>query len=198
MRARMILLVLAILLVAGFAAQNWTEINRSTLLNFGILQAEAPLGLILLTLLGLSLLVFAASAASMRTQNLMESRTHAKQLHAQRELAEKAEASRFTDLRQMLDHHLREEQKREHVVSAEMEKTMAQHQRELRNQLEQMYHLLTSRLSELERRLDSRNPTRVERVERVDPVPPVRGDAVPPGRTVEAGPMHAPHGRERV
>ena len=184
MRARMIILVLAILAVAGFAAQNWAEISRPSTLNFGVVQAEAPMGLILLTLLGLTLLVFLASAASMRTHNLMESRQHAKALQAQRDLAERAEASRFTDLRQMLDSHLRAEQQREQVVSTEMEKTMAQHQRELRNQLEQMYHLLTSRLSDLERRLDARGGPVVGRVE-----------PSTPARTVEPHPVH---GRERV
>ncbi len=110
MRARMLLLVLAILVVAGFAAQNWSQITQPSLLNFGVVQATAPLGLILLTLLGLTLLVFLASAASMRTHSLMESRQHAKQLQAQRDLADKAEASRFTDLRGVLDNHLRETQ----------------------------------------------------------------------------------------
>ena len=191
MRARMIILVLVILAVAGFAAQNWPEITRQSTLNFGVVQASAPMGLILLTLLGLTLLVFLATAASMRTQSLVESRQHAKALNAQRELAERAEASRFTDLRQLLDSHLRDEKQREGMVQAEMEKTMAQHQRELRNQLEQMYHLLTSRLSEMERRMDSRSGVRVERVEDVQParvVEPVVGTH---------SSQHAP-GRERV
>ena len=158
MRARLILLVLAVLLVAGFAAQNWPEFNRPSPLNLGVATVEAPLGLILLILLGVALLVFIAAAASLRTRSLIESRQQARALHAQRELADKAEASRFTDLRQMLDQHLRENR----GTSPDLEKSLAQHQRELRNQLEQMYHLLTSRLTELERRLDSRNPRTVD------------------------------------
>lgn len=153
MRARLVLLVLAILLIAGFAAQNWAEFNRPSPLNLGIATVEAPLGLILLILLGAALLVFIAAAASLRTRALIESRQQSRALHAQRELADKAEASRFTDLRQMLDAHLRENR----GPNPDLEKTLAQHQRDLRNQLEQMYHLLTSRLSELERRLDARN-----------------------------------------
>lgn len=168
MRARMLFLVLVVLAVAGFAYQNWAEIVRPTTLSFGVLQSQAPLGLILLTLLGVTLLVFLASTATLRTQSLVESRQHAKALHHQRELADKAEASRFTELRTALDSHLRESRQRESVASSELDRAMAQHQRELRNQLEQMYHLLTARFSELERRLDSR-PARVERVETVQP-----------------------------
>ena len=189
MRARMLLLVLAVLLVAGFAAQNWTEINRTSTLNFGVMTAEAPMGLILLTLLGLLALAYLATAASMRTQALIESRQNARALHQQRELAEKAEASRFTDLRSVLDGHLREMRQRETIGNTEVERTMAQHQRELRNQLEQMYHLLVSRLGELERRIDGRG-LRDPVVERTDTVPP---------RMVDPRPVHdVPPGRERV
>ncbi len=194
MRARMLLLVLAILVVAGFAAQNWAQITQPSQLTFGVVQATAPLGLILLTLLGLTLLVFLASAASMRTTSLVESRQHAKQLQQQRDLADKAEASRFTDLRGVLDNHLRETRQREQTANTELDKTLSQHHRELRNQLEQMYHLLTTRLGELERRLDS-GGTRVERVERVEPPMAGRPDYAPQGRVVEPEPVHAPHGR---
>jgi len=186
MRARMLLLVLAIVLVGAFAYQNWSQITTPSTLTFGVLEAAAPLGLILLTLLGITLLVALASTASMRTRSLVESRHHAKELQVQRDLAEKAEASRFTDLRQVLDTHLRESRQRETVLNAEMERAMAQHQRELRNQLEQMYHLLTSRLSELERRIDHR-PGRVEHVETVQPV-----------RTETLHPHASSTGRERV
>jgi uncharacterized integral membrane protein len=167
MRARLILLVLIILVVAGFAAQNWSEFNRPSPLTVGVATVEAPLGLILLIVLGIALLVFIAAAASMRTRGLIESRQQSRALHAQRELADKAEASRFTDLRQMLDAHLRDNR------APDLDKMLAQHQRELRNQLEQMYHLLTSRLTEVERRIDART-TRV-----VEPVMPDRVEATP-------------------
>lgn len=150
MRGRMIVLVLAILAVAGFAAQNWAEINRSSPLNFGVVVTDAPLGLILLSLLGLTLLLFLASAATMRTQALIESRQHAKALQAQRDLADRAEASRFTDLRQQLDAHLRDSREHENLATAEMNKALAQHQREMRAQLEQMNHMLANRLAELD------------------------------------------------
>ncbi|WBY02007.1 hypothetical protein PE066_00255 [Ramlibacter tataouinensis] len=194
MRARTVLLLVAILLVAGFAAQNWTQINQPTQLTFGTVTATAPLGLILLTLLALTLLVFLASAVSMRTHSLVESRQHAKALQAQRDLAERAEASRFTDLRGVLDNHLREMRQREQAANTELDKTLSQHHRELRNQLEQMYHLLTSRMGELERRLDNR-PARVERVEHVETPMSAQPEDVPPGRMVEPEPLHAPHGR---
>jgi len=108
MRTRFVLLVVAILLIAGFAALNWSEIIRPSPLLFGPVVMDAPLGAILLGLLALAVVVFALSAASMRTSTLLESRHHYKELEAQRALADKAEASRFTELRTHFDTHMRE------------------------------------------------------------------------------------------
>ena len=73
---------------------------------------------------------------------------------AQRDLADKAEASRFTDLRQHLDTHLRENRQREAIAATEFEKAMVQSQRELRTQLEQMNRTLAARLGEIDSRLE--------------------------------------------
>jgi DNA anti-recombination protein RmuC len=156
MRARMVVLVIAILAVAAFAALNWSEMLRTTPLSFGVLVADAPLGLILLGVTTLLLLAFVVSSATSRTEYLLESRSHSKALEAQRELADKAEASRFTDLRLHLDTQLRENRQREAIAAAEFEKAMVQSQRELRTQLEQMNRLVASRLSEIETRIDAR------------------------------------------
>ena len=84
MRSRFVLLLVAILLIAGFAALNWSEVNRQSPLLFGPFVMEAPLGAILLSLLALAVVVFALSAASMRTSTLLESRHHSRELEAQR------------------------------------------------------------------------------------------------------------------
>lgn len=176
MRARFILLVLAVLLVAAFAALNWSEFMRTSPLSFGTMVMEAPLGLIMLGLLAAAVLVFAIFSAATRTGYLAESRRHFKDLDAQRALADRAEGSRFTDLRQHLDTQLRELRQRDAIAATEFEKAMVGAQRELRTQLEQMNRLLMSRLGELESRLDTRferlgvhphagEPTREERIE---------------------------------
>ena len=132
MRARLIFIVVAILLLAAFSALNWSEFTRTAPLSFGVITAQAPLGLILLVVLGLTLAVFLVSSATQEARYLMEHRRHAKALEAQRVLADTAEASRFTDLRQYLDTHLRENRQREAIADTEFEKAMVQSQRELR------------------------------------------------------------------
>ena len=156
MRSRFILLVVAILLVAGFAALNWSEVIRPSPLLFGPVVMDAPLGAILLGLLALAVVIFAISAGAMRTESLMESRRHFKTLEEQRALADKAEASRFTDLRQHLDSQLRELKQRDTIAASEFEKSVVQGQREMRTQLEQINRTLAARLAEIEQRLDAR------------------------------------------
>lgn len=156
MRMRTILLVVAILLVAAFAALNWSEIVRPSLLSFGLFTTEAPLGGVLLVALAIVLLLFLAATAAMRTQYMLEYRQNQKTLDAQRALAEKAEASRFVDLRTHLDSHLREMRDRDAIAATEFDKAMMQSQREVRTQIEQMNRMLAARLTELEHRLEVR------------------------------------------
>ncbi|MCM2250823.1 MAG: hypothetical protein NDJ19_00550 [Ramlibacter sp.] len=156
MRARLLFMVLVIILVGGFAAQNWPEFQRTSPLLFGVVVEEASLGLIMLGALGLTLLVFLVSSAMQDSRLLIESSRHTRSLQAQRDLAEKAEVSRLADLRQQLDSHLKENRQREAILSTEFEKAMVQNQRELRNQLDQMNRMLDARLAEIESRMESR------------------------------------------
>ncbi len=156
MRAKTIVLLVAILAVAGFTALNWSEFMRTAPLSFGWTVTEASLPLVLLGVLFVTLLAFLVTSATQRTQNLLESRDHAKALQAQRDLADRAEASRFTDLRQHMDTQLRENRQREVMAASEFERTMQTSNRELRTQLEQMNRTLAGRLSEIEARLESR------------------------------------------
>lgn len=156
MRGRIAFIIILAIVAAVLAVQNWPEVTRTSQLTVGIVQTSLPLGLILLSLLAITLAVFLVSAATQESRHLMEHRRNARALQAQRELAEKAEASRYTDLRQQLDTHLRETRQRETIVTTEFEKTVMQSQRELRAQIEQMNHMLSTRLADLESRLGGR------------------------------------------
>jgi hypothetical protein len=191
MRTRTIALVVAILLVAGFAALNWAEVVRPAPLLFGPIVADAPLGLILLGLLALTLVLFLASSAAIRTQSLMDYRHHQKTLEAQRELADRAEASRFTDLRQHLDTHLKEMRERDAIAATEFDKAMAQNRRDMQAQMEQMNRMVSARLNELEHRLDSR-------FERIGGAAPVARTAVtPPDVPLQSEPLARMQEEER-
>lgn len=89
--------------VAGFAALNWAQLAAPVPVSFGVATVSAPLGLIMLGLLALLGLLFTAWALSLQASMLRETRRHSRELQAQRELADRAEASRFTELRRHLD-----------------------------------------------------------------------------------------------
>ncbi|HWI81253.1 hypothetical protein [Ramlibacter sp.] len=172
MRARLLFIILAAVVVGGLAALNWGEVTRTSHLNFGVVLADAPLAGILLGALALTLLVFLVSSAIQESRNLLAWNRHSKELQAQRDLADRAEASRFTDLRQHIDATLREARQRDSIGSSEFEKSLLQSHRELRTQMDSTHRTLMARLAELEARLDQRGPI-VEREVPVRNVAPV-------------------------
>src|SRR3569832_188448 len=153
MRGRIAFIVLAVLVVAGIAALNWPEFTRPEPLSFGVLTATVPIGLTMLVLMAIVLTVFLVSTAIQESRYLLDHRRHSRALQAQRELAENAEASRFTDLRQQLDAHIRESRHRDSVVATEFEKRMMQSHAELRAHMERMHQMIANHLDEIESRI---------------------------------------------
>src|SRR5256885_6111688 len=107
MRFRTLFLFLVLALTAVFALLDWPTFTAPTTLSLVFGTVQAPLGVIMLGLvflLGamcLSYLVFVQGTA------LVDSRRHAKELQAHRDLAENAEASRFTELHNFVNAELR-------------------------------------------------------------------------------------------
>jgi hypothetical protein len=133
----------------------------------------------MLVLMGIVLTVFLVSSAIQESRYLLDHRRHARALHAQRELAEKAEASRFTDLRQHLDTHLRETRHRESLMATEFEKRLLQSHNELRAQVERMHQMIAARLDAVDARAPVREVREVhEEVRDVD-LGPTPTDHVP-------------------
>ena len=103
MRTKTLLLIVIIVLIATFAVLNVDEFTRVGILNFGFTTMQLPLGLVMLMLVAALLLIFLVTTLYMHSMNLMETRKYAKELTVQRELADKAEVSRFTELRRYLE-----------------------------------------------------------------------------------------------
>lgn len=105
---RVLALCLLVLFTAVFALLNWTAFSTLMPLSLGVTTVEAPLGLIMLGLLAVICIAFTAWAIALQGHALMDARRMTKDLQAQRDLADKAEASRFTELRAYLDTALAE------------------------------------------------------------------------------------------
>ena len=103
MNIRTIVLLLIVVATATLAALNWTTLSTPTLISLGFTVVTAPLGLIMLGLTALLGIMFLAYVLYLQSTVLMETRRHGKELQVQRELADKAEASRFTELRTFIE-----------------------------------------------------------------------------------------------
>jgi uncharacterized integral membrane protein len=125
MPLRTVVLLIVFVGVALFAALNWSAILAPTTLSLGVGQVQAPLGLIMLIVIAVLAALFLAYVAYLQSTVLLEARRHAKELQAQRELADQAEVSRFTELRAYLDARL-----------GEMENSLGAQIGEMRDRLE--------------------------------------------------------------
>src|SRR3954471_17883420 len=103
MKIRTLVLLIAVLCSLGFIVFNWGAITAPGTVSLGFTTVEAPLGAVLLALIVILAVLFAGFVANLQTTLLVESRNHAKELAAQRALADSAEASRFTELRSYLE-----------------------------------------------------------------------------------------------
>lgn len=112
MKSRIALLVLIIVVIGALAFFNFSYLAQTVPTSLGFTTVEAPLGLILTALTALMAVVFIAYVIAMQGAWLLEARAHAKEMTAQRELADKAEASRFTELRMAMENLHKEQERR--------------------------------------------------------------------------------------
>ena len=103
-----IVVLLAVVLLGAFAQANWSLLVTPATIRFLGFSSEGPLGAIVLGAALLPAALLAVYAMTLRTAMLVEARRQARQLQAQRELAERAEASRLAELRSQLDQDMTE------------------------------------------------------------------------------------------
>jgi len=99
MRKRTLLAAILLVCIVAFVAINWSAITAPTKLSLLVATVEAPIGLVMLAIMLLSALVVGGYIVVWQGAMLVESRRQAKELQAQRLLADQAESSRFTELR---------------------------------------------------------------------------------------------------
>ena len=152
MNIRSLTILLLLALLAIFAVVNWGTFISPTELSLVFTRVEAPLGLVMLGFTALLTVVFLGYVMFVQMSALSASRKHSEELRHQRELADKAEASRFTELRQYLEQEL---------------ESVRQSQREsegrLKDELAAGANSLAASIGELDERLERMSPTPPER-----------------------------------
>jgi uncharacterized integral membrane protein len=122
-------LLVVVVLIAALAALNWGLLVAPTLMSLGFMQTSAPFGLIMLGLTVLLGVLLVSYVVYLQSSVLLETRRHNREMQTQRDLADKAEASRFTELRNFLEAQAT-------ARSAQTENSLAAHIGQLEDRLE--------------------------------------------------------------
>jgi uncharacterized integral membrane protein len=143
MKTSTTLLLFMLAAVAAFAVFNWNTFMTPADLSLGFTHFQAPLGLVMLSLTAILAALGMIFVIFLQTSVLLEARRHAHELKANRDLADRAEASRFTELQDFLATEL-----------ARQNAWMAESNAAFLARVEQLENTLLASLGELEDRLE--------------------------------------------
>jgi len=153
MSFRSLLVVVVVGLLALFAMVNWSTFVTPTQLSLVVTSVQAPLGLVMLGFTAVLAAVLLAYALKVQVNALSDSRRQSEELRRQRELADQAEASRFTELRRYLEQEL-----------GSLRQTQVESEGRLREELVSSTNTLSACIGEVDERLERYTPTPPERM----------------------------------
>lgn len=150
----LILIILIVLVI--FATVNWQAIITPVPLSLIFTEAQAPLGLILLSITGLLALLFLAFVIYMQSSTLMIRRKLNKEVEEQRNLANEAEASRFTELRTYLETELQQLVSHGEDYHQKVDTKLSELETAISGKVEETGTSLSAYIGELEDRLEKK------------------------------------------
>ena len=151
---RALVFTVILVLVGLFALINWTAFAALTPLSLGYTTVQAPLGLIMLGVLVFFAVLFMVWAFSMQASVMLETRRYARELQVQRDLVERAETSRFTELRSYLSLEQQRMTQADDDMRSALLMRMNRMEAELRARLDQTANSLSATIVELEDRIE--------------------------------------------
>jgi hypothetical protein len=149
-----VIVLLVVVALSVFTLLNWSAIAASTSLSIGFTTVHAPLGLVLLIGSGLLTATFLVFVVFHQTAALVEARRFARDLRTERDLADKAEASRFTDLRAYLEGELRALADGSAAARADVQARLDRLEELLMTRLAEVGNGLAAHVAEVEDKLD--------------------------------------------
>lgn len=148
--------LLVAVFLAVFAVLNWSVLLTPAELSLGVADIQAPLGLMLLAALVIVVTLAMLYVLVQQTVMMRELRHSERELRAQRELADKAEASRFSELQQHLGRLQAQWLERMDSVHASVLAGQTDSVQRLTQRLDQDGRSLAAQLGEIEDKLDRR------------------------------------------
>jgi flagellar biosynthesis component FlhA len=154
MKFQTTVILLVAVVIAAFTVLNWNIIVVPAELSLGVTTVRASLGLVMLGLAAALAILFLAFAVCLQAAARKESRRQAAQIQAARELAERAETSRYTKLREVLEEGLRKEETRTAESTNLLLTQLRQESGDLKTLIEQSGNTLAAYIGEVEDRLE--------------------------------------------
>ncbi|MEO8005939.1 MAG: hypothetical protein ABI771_13580 [Betaproteobacteria bacterium] len=148
MHKRNWLLALTAALLCAFVLINWSAVTQSMPLSFLVVTLNAPLGIVLLSICGAMIAVLVGFTLSAQLAAFGDSRRQAAELRAQRELADKAEQSRFSALQITMEREF-----------AELRQQLVDTESRLRDESKESSNSLAACIGEIDDRLERQSPT---------------------------------------
>lgn len=148
------LIFLGLILLGVFTLINWGALNTPADLSFIVLELRAPLGLVLVGAIVVFVALFTAYVLVLRTAMLMDAHRYAKELKAQQQLAEQAEASRLSELRSQIDHEFAQLQVASDKSRIDINTRLDAMEQGLRTSIEESGRSLSAYVGEVEDKLD--------------------------------------------
>jgi hypothetical protein len=158
MDSRLLVVLLIVVLLGGFAALNWGVFSARVPLNVVLARVEGPLGLVMLAVVAALTLLYLLFAAAVQTRALLEGRRHARELDAERRRADEAEASRYTELRKYLEQELAALRALTGDAARETTARVERAEETLKAEVERAGNTLAAYIGELEDRLEPGSP----------------------------------------
>jgi len=157
MYLRTVLIIFVLATLAFFVAMNWNAFMAQTTLSLGFTSIEAPLGLVLLGITGILTLLFLIYLVYLQSSALIETRRHGRELQSQREIADRAEESRFQQLRSAMEAQLRDLENQGKDSRAAIIARLDELERQVRSTVEQSGNTLAAYIGEIEDRVERHN-----------------------------------------
>jgi uncharacterized integral membrane protein len=154
MTLRSLLFVLVFGALAAFVIANWGVLNEPTTLSLVFAQVQAPLGVVMLGFIVAVTVLFLAYLVYLQMSGLLETRRHGKELQAQRQLADQAEASRFTELRGFLQGEFARQAARQSELDAALRGRLDALEQQLKTMIEQQANSVSASVGELADRIE--------------------------------------------
>ena len=162
MRFFTLLLLLILTITGAIASLNWTAFVTPVDLSLGFAVIHMPIGLLMLGLLVCITVLFLLYVVYLQTSSLLETRRLSRKLEANIALAEKAEASRFTELRSALEAEMVKQANREAESRSALLTRVDQLGKDINVSLTQSTNTLAAHIGEFEDRFErSTTPVKI-------------------------------------